>query len=199
MALIVGVAAVVYGLDQLTKALIVQSMVEGEVTPVLGELLQLHFVRNPGAAFSLATGMTWIFSIAAAAVVGFVVWYARRIRSLRWAVVFGLVLAGALGNLTDRLLREPGFARGHVVDFIQVWGFPAIFNIADVAITIGMALFVLLVLRGVGLDGVRHAKDEPAIVPDDDEAPSPAADAASHDDDVDARPAAGRDDEATRP
>ncbi|WP_255447275.1 signal peptidase II [Schumannella soli] len=159
IALIVVVAGIVYGLDQLTKALIVQNLVEGSTQQLLGDLLQLHFVRNPGAAFSLATGMTWIFSIAAVAVVGFVVWYARRIRSLLWAVVFGLVLAGALGNLTDRLFREPGFARGHVVDFIQVWGFPAIFNIADVGITVGMALFVLLVLRGVGLDGSRRVTE----------------------------------------
>ncbi|TPX04134.1 signal peptidase II [Schumannella luteola] len=176
MALIVVVAGIVYGVDQLTKALIVQNLVEGSIQPLLGDLVQLHFVRNPGAAFSLATGMTWIFSIAAVAVVGFVVWYSRRIRSLLWAVVFGLVLAGALGNLTDRLFREPGFARGHVVDFIQVWGFPAIFNVADVGITVGMALFVILVLRGVGLDGSRRAPEPRA-----DSAAASEASAASDD------------------
>ncbi len=120
--------------------------------------LQLHFVTNSGAAFSLASGFTWILSIVALGVIGFIIWFARRIRSVAWAIIFGLVLGGALGNVTDRLFREPGFGVGHVVDFIQVWGFPAIFNIADIAVVTGMGLFLLLTMRGVGLDGTRHAK-----------------------------------------
>ena len=88
---------------------------------MLGTVLQLHYVTNSGAAFSLASGFTWIFSIVAVGVVGrSSCWFAPRIRSLGWAIVFGLVLGGALGNLTDRLFREPGFGIGHVVDFIQV-------------------------------------------------------------------------------
>ena len=126
---------------------------------MIGELLQLHYVRNPGAAFSFATGFTWVLSIIAVGVIVFVIWFAPRIRSLGWAVMFGLVLGGAFGNVTDRLFRPPSFGLGHVVDFIQVWGFPAIFNVADIAVVSAMGLFLLLSLRNVGLDGVRVKDD----------------------------------------
>ena len=129
-------------------------MTEGSVIRVLNDVLQLHFVRNSGAAFSLASGSTWIFSIIAAAVVIFIVWFARRIRSLTWGLVFGLLLGGVLGNLTDRLLRDPGFGVGHVVDFISTpWMLPAIYNVADMAIVISMVIFMILTIRGIGLDG----------------------------------------------
>ena len=115
----------------------------------------------------------------AVGVVVVIVWFARRIRSLAWACVFGLVLGGAAGNLTDRLFREPGFGVGHVVDFIQVWGFPAIFNIADSGIVVAMGLFLILSIRGIGLDGrkavyVRRPRsaDDADIVP---EKPAPKA------------------------
>lgn len=134
----------------------------GETIPLLGEVLQLHYVLNPGAAFSLATGFTWILSAVTVGVVAVIVWFSRRIRSRAWGLMFGLVLGGALGNLTDRLVRPPGFGEGHVVDYIQVIYFPAIFNIADIAIVVSMGLFVLLTVRGVRLDGSRipSAKDE---------------------------------------
>lgn len=174
MLLLLGaVALALYGLDQFAKHQVVTSMHEGELIPVLGQVLQLHYVTNSGAAFSLAAGFTWILSIVAIAVVVFIVWFARRIRSFGWACVFGLVLGGAAGNLTDRLFREPGFGTGHVVDFIQVWGFPAIFNIADSGIVAAMGLFIILSLRGIGLDGrkavyVRRQRsaDDPDVVPD---------------------------------
>jgi signal peptidase II len=172
LLLLGAVALVVYGVDQLAKYLIVTNLREGELVPVLGEVLQLHYVTNSGAAFSLATGFTWILSIVAVGVVIFIVWFARRIRSVGWACVFGLVLGGAAGNLTDRLFRQPGFGTGHVVDFVQVWGFPAIFNIADSAIVVAMGLFIILSLRGIGLDGrkavyVRRTRsaDDADIVP----------------------------------
>jgi signal peptidase II len=167
------VALVLYGLDQLAKYLIVTHLHEGQLVPVLGQVLQLHYVTNSGAAFSLASGFTWILSIVAVGVVVFIVWFSRRIRSLGWATVFGLVLGGAAGNLTDRLFREPGFGTGHVVDFLQVYGFPAIFNIADSGIVVAMAIFILLSLRGVGLDGskavyvrTKRSADDPDIVPE---------------------------------
>jgi len=172
LLLLCAVALVLYGADQLAKHLIVTNLREGELVPVLGQVLQFHYVTNSGAAFSLAAGFTWILSIVAVGVVVFIVWFARRIRSLGWACVFGLVLGGAAGNLTDRLFREPGFGTGHVVDFIQVWGFPAIFNIADSGIVAAMGLFIILSLRGIGLDGrkavyVRRARsaDDPDVVP----------------------------------
>lgn len=158
MRLLVGflaVAILVYGLDQLTKYLVTANLSVGERVPVLGEVLQLHFVKNSGAAFSLASGSTWFFSIVASGVVIFIAWYARRIRSVGWAVLFGMLLGGTLGNLTDRFFREPSFGLGHVIDFIQVWGFPAIFNVADSFIVSSMGLFIILTLRGIRIDGTR--------------------------------------------
>ncbi len=159
LLVLVGGALAIYGLDQLSKFLVVTNLTEGEVVPVLGTVLQWQFVRNPGAAFSLASGMTWIFTILAAGVITFIVWFARRIRSIAWALVFGLLLGGVLGNLTDRLLREPSFGLGHVVDFISTpWMLPAIYNVADIAIVSSMVLFMILTIRGVGLDGTRESK-----------------------------------------
>jgi len=160
LGLVLGTAVVAWLADLLSKEWVIANMAEGEHRPVLGELLQWHFVRNPGAAFSLAAGSTWIFTILAAAVVIFIVTQLRSIRSRLWAVAFGGLLGGTLGNLTDRLTREPGFFVGHVIDFIQVWGFPAIFNIADIFIVSSMIGVVLLVLLNIGLDGVRRT-DEP--------------------------------------
>ncbi|MHC5796593.1 signal peptidase II [Lacisediminihabitans sp. FW035] len=151
------VAVVAYVLDQVTKFLIVSNLTEGEQVRAIGELLQFHFVKNSGAAFSIASGSTWIFSIAASAVTIFIIGFARRIRSVGWAVLFGMLLGGTTGNLTDRLFREPGFGVGHVIDFIQVQGFPAIFNIADSFIVASMGLFILLTIRGIGLDGRRSS------------------------------------------
>jgi len=165
LVLLVAIAATIYGLDFLTKQLVVTNLTEGEIVPVLGEVLQWQFVRNPGAAFSIASGMTWVFTILAAGVLTFIIWFAGRIRSLAWAVVFGLLLGGVLGNLTDRLIREPGFGVGHVIDFISTpWMLPAIYNIADIAVVSSMVLFLILTIRGVGLDGERQVpprKDAP--------------------------------------
>jgi len=153
LALVAGIG---FAFDQISKALVVSTMTEGDTVRVLGDVLQLHFIRNPGAAFSFATGLTWVFSLIAAGVVVFIAWFARRIRSTSWAVVFGLLLGGVLGNLTDRLLRIPSFGMGHVVDFISTpWMMPAIYNIADSCIVVSMVIFVLLTLRGIGLDGRR--------------------------------------------
>jgi len=153
------VALCVYLIDQIAKVLVVSNLYEGQRVEVLGQLLQFNFVKNAGAAFSIGSGSTWIFSIVGVGVLGFVVWYAPRIKSTAWAILFGLLLGGLLGNLTDRLFREPGFGVGHVVDFLQIPLLPAIFNLADVAIVSSMALFLILTIRGIGLDG-RRATDE---------------------------------------
>lgn len=128
--------------------------------PVLGEFLQWHFVRNPGAAFSMASGQTWIFTIFASVVVFVILWQIRKLRSVWWALFLGLLLGGVLGNLTDRLFREPGFPEGHVIDFIYTpWMMPAIYNIADIGIVTGMIVFVAVTFFGVSIDGVRrHAE-----------------------------------------
>ncbi len=181
------VALCVYLVDQIAKVLVVSNLYEGQQIEVLGQLLQFHFVKNAGAAFSIGSGSTWIFSIVGVGVLGFVIWYAPRIRSTAWAVLFGLLLGGLLGNLTDRLFREPGFGVGHVVDFLQIPLLPAIFNLADVAIVSSMALFLILTLRGVGLDG-RHARDE-----DEDEVDADDVDAEAVDADAEAADAAAVD------
>lgn len=152
---ILGIAAaVIYAADQLSKAWVVSTLPEGEVVPVWGDFLQFYFVRNSGAAFSMAAGSTWIFSILAVVVAVVIIVYARKIRSVAWAIVFGLLLGGTFGNLTDRLVRPPSFGFGHVIDFISTpWMMPAIYNVADIAIVSSMVLLVLLTLFGVQLDG----------------------------------------------
>jgi signal peptidase II len=156
LATLAFVAVVAYGLDQGTKLLVTRTLVEGGSVDVVGEFFQLHFVKNPGAAFSFASGSTWIFSIAAAGVAVAILVVARRIRSLAWSIMLGMLLGGTLGNLTDRLLREPSFGQGHVVDFIYFPSLlPAIFNVADVFIVSSMGLLLLLTLLGIGLDGTR--------------------------------------------
>ncbi|GAA3335020.1 signal peptidase II [Curtobacterium citreum] len=177
-------AVVVVALDQGVKALVVANLPYGQAVPVLGDALQFLYVRNPGAAFSFAVNMTWVFSIVSTAVVVAIIVFARRIRSMWWAIVLGMLLGGALGNLLDRLFREPGFGRGHVVDFISTpWMMPAIYNIADSFICVSMVVFVLLVVFGVNLDGTRalSAKQQRAADAraDADAAPSDTAPAAA--------------------
>ncbi|MFI7744029.1 signal peptidase II [Kocuria rhizosphaericola] len=153
--LLAAVAALmVYATDQLTKWWVVSTMALGERTPVVDGLLWWQFIRNPGAAFSLGEDITWVFTVVMAVVSVLIVLTLRRVRSWAWALALGLVLGGALGNLTDRLLREPGFGVGHVVDFIAVPRF-AIFNIADCGVVVGVSLVVLLTLLGRELDGTR--------------------------------------------
>ncbi|MBP1241999.1 signal peptidase II [Frigoribacterium sp. PvP120] len=156
IAALAFVAVVAYALDQGTKHLVTRDLVEGRAVDVLGSFFQLLFVKNPGAAFSLASGTTWVFSLAASAVVVAIVVFAKRIRSVAWAIMLGMLLGGTLGNLTDRLFREPSFGQGHVVDFLYFPKLlPAIFNVADIFIVSSMGLLVLLTLLGVGLDGSR--------------------------------------------
>ena len=153
------VAAVFYATDQLTKNWVERTLPEGQSVEVFGDFLQWHFVRNPGAAFSMASGQTWIFTILASVVAIVILWQLRRLRSALWALFLGMLLGGVLGNLTDRLTREPGFPVGHVVDFISTpWMMPAIYNVADIGIVGGMILFVILTLFGVRIEDGRHQR-----------------------------------------
>lgn len=157
--------------DQYVKHLTIQNLPLQEPVPVLGEFLQLYYVRNPGAAFSLGSDVTWIFTIALAVVAGVIVWKAFGLNSRLWAVVLGCLLGGVLGNLTDRLFREPGFPMGHVVDMISMpWMMPAIFNVADVFIVSGMISVALLVVFGLRFDGTRERDHAHAHVETDEEA-----------------------------
>ncbi len=166
-------AVVVLAADQLTKHFALENLPFQEPVRVLGDFLSFYLTRNPGAAFSLGEEVTWVFTIALAAVAVAIVWLAAtRVTSRLWSVALGLLLGGVLGNLADRLLRDPGFGVGHVVDFILtpwMWFLPgmspAIYNVADIFIVSMMIAVALLVLLGIRLDGTRErrrAEDEPA-------------------------------------
>jgi signal peptidase II len=149
-----GLAAVILVADQLTKWWAVSELTQGRTIPVFGELLQLRLLYNPGAAFSIGEGYTWVFSVVAAAVVVTVAVVAWRIQSPGWSLGLGLVLGGATTHLLDRLFREPAFARGHVVDFIDYAGF-FVGNVADIAIVAGAVVLAVMNLRGITVDGRR--------------------------------------------
>ncbi|GAA2128178.1 signal peptidase II [Arthrobacter sp. TE12231] len=151
-------AVFAYVFDQLTKLWVTTTMTEGERIPVFPPLLHWFYIRNSGAAFSIGENVTWVFTIIMAAVSVAILMQLRKLGSLWWALALGLLLGGALGNLTDRLFREPSFAMGHVVDFIQLPNF-AIFNIADSAVVSAVVIICLLTLRGISLDGSRHTKE----------------------------------------
>lgn len=157
--------------DQCVKYLTITYLPLQEPVPVLGDFLQWYYVRNPGAAFSLGADVTWIFTIALAIVAVVIVWKAFGLRSRLWAVVLGGLLGGVLGNLGDRLFREPGFGVGHVVDMISMpWMLPAIFNVADVFIVTGMISVALLVVLGLRFDGTRERDHEHPVVENDEDA-----------------------------
>ncbi|MGW4485617.1 signal peptidase II [Amycolatopsis sp. NPDC004368] len=168
VGLVFAVAALIWVIDLVSKNLVAANLEGKEPVRILGGLIYLQVIRNPGAAFSMATGMTWVLALVAAAVAVAIIWLSRRLRSVGWAIGLGLVLAGALGNLTDRIFRAPGPLRGHVIDFISAFapngeGF-AIFNIADSAICVGGVLIVLLSLLGKDYDGTstRDKKEKAA-------------------------------------
>jgi signal peptidase II len=153
------VALLAIGLDLVAKQLVLTNLGDGHAVRLLGGALYLDLTRNSGAAFSIGTNFTVVFPLIAIAVIVFILFYARRLRSVPWAVAFGLVLGGAAGNLIDRLFRAPGPLRGHVVDFISVFGpygdrFP-IFNLADSALFCGVVLAILLEFTGWRRDGTR--------------------------------------------
>ncbi|MGY1838506.1 MULTISPECIES: signal peptidase II [unclassified Modestobacter] len=163
--LLLALAAAVFVLDLATKLLVVATLSDREPLRLLGGALYLTEARNTGAAFSLAEGATIVFTLIAAVVVVVIVRVARKLYSTAWAVALALVLGGALGNLVDRVFRDPGFLRGGVVDFVslfdpygQVW---PIFNVADSAIVCGGVLGAVLAFRGVEFDGRRS--DEPPV------------------------------------
>jgi signal peptidase II len=165
LLLVLAVTAVtVLVVDQLSKAWAVEALTGRGRVDLVGDLFGLRLARNPGAAFSLATGATWIFTVLAVVVVAVIARISRDLGSRLWAVTLGLLMGGATGNLTDRLFREPGFARGHVVDFFQLPHYP-IFNVADSCIVTAAILIGWLGLRGIGVDGRRAgpAKDPDGV------------------------------------
>ena len=154
LILLLGVAGTVLLADALTKSLVVRELSERDPVTLLGGVLTLRLVRNPGAAFGFAQGLTIAFTVVAVGVVVVILRLSRRLRSTPWAIALGLVLGGAVGNLVDRLFRAPGPGRGHVVDFLELPHWP-VFNLADSAIVTAAVLMVLLSARGLSYDGTR--------------------------------------------
>lgn len=147
-------------LDQTTKVLAVANLEGRPPIHVIGQEVTLYVSRNSGSAFSFAPAATVFFTLVAVAVAALIITRVPRLRSAAWAAVLGLLLAGAVGNLCDRLLRAPGVGRGAVVDFIDVQHF-ATFNVADSCLTCGAVLTMLLALRGIPMTA-RPAQDRPA-------------------------------------
>ncbi|TDV46282.1 signal peptidase II [Actinophytocola oryzae] len=159
--LVVIVAPVVLAADLVSKQLALGGLEGEQPVRVLGGLFYLQIVRNPGAAFGMATGMTWVLTLIALAVVVGIIWVMPKLRSTGWAIGLSLVLAGAVGNLVDRFFRAPGALHGHVVDFLSPFApngdvFP-VFNLADSSIVCGGVLIVLMALMGRDYDGSRTA------------------------------------------
>jgi signal peptidase II len=157
VGLLFAIAAAVFAADVITKIIAVATLTPEHEVRVIGTLLTLDLVRNSGAAFSFGPGMTIVFTLIAVGVIFFIVRTSRRLSSMAWAVTLGLLLGGAAGNLTDRLLRAPGIFRGEVVDWIQLPHWP-VFNVADSCIVCGGFLAVVLAARGIRLDGSREAR-----------------------------------------
>jgi len=157
VGLLFSVAAAVFVVDVITKIIAVATLTPDQQVKVIGTLLTLDLVRNSGAAFSFGPGVTIVFTLIAVGVIFFIVRTSRRLVSMAWAVTLGLLLGGAAGNLTDRLLRSPGVFRGEVVDWIQLPHWP-VFNVADSCIVCGGFLAVVLAARGIRLDGSREAR-----------------------------------------
>ena len=161
LPVVFGVALTVLALDVVTKLIVVRTLSGHPPIRLLDGFLTLLLLRNSGAAFSIGTSMTIVFTAIAAAVIVYILRAARRLRSLPWAITLGLLLGGATGNLADRIFRSPGLFRGDVVDWIELPHWP-VFNLADSAIVCGGVLAILLALRGVRLDGSREGADDQA-------------------------------------
>lgn len=155
IAVLFGVAALAYALDLVSKMIVVAKLEHHEPIEIIGDWLKFEAIRNAGAAFGFGEAFTIIFTVIAAIVIVVIARLARKLYSLPWAIALGLLLGGALGNLTDRIFRSPGVFEGAVVDFIAPKGF-AVFNLADSAIVCGGILIVLLSFRGLDPDGTVH-------------------------------------------
>jgi len=147
VGVLLSVALVVLGLDVVTKVVAVDRLTGRDPIEIVDGVLTLRLVRNPGAAFGVAEGLTIVFTVVAIVVTIAVLRTARRLYSLPWAVALGMLLGGAVGNLVDRLLRSPGPLRGHVVDFLELPNWP-VFNVADSSIVCSGALMIVLAARG---------------------------------------------------
>lgn len=155
IAVLFTVAAFAYAVDLISKMIVVAKLEHHQPIEIVGDWLRFEAIRNAGAAFGFGEAFTVIFTVIAAAVIVVIARLARKLYSLPWAIALGLLLGGALGNLTDRIFRAPGVFQGAVVDFIAPKHF-AVFNLADSAIVCGGILIVLLSFKGLDPDGTVH-------------------------------------------
>jgi len=142
LGLVVAVMLAVGAADQGIKQLMLNWLEPGVPQPVIGDWFRFYLLFNSGAAFSMGENLTWLFTAIQLAFVLGALWFGPRMTSKWEALGLALVAGGALGNLTDRLFRDPGFWFGHVVDYISVGNF-AVFNLADASITVGVVVFIL--------------------------------------------------------
>lgn len=159
LASLVAVGA--WALDQGSKLWVERTLELHEQVEVLPPVLYWRYHLNPGAAFSMGTDYTWVFTLITTAVLLVVIWQSRRLGgSWLWTLGLGGLAGGITGNLTDRLFRPPSledgafvsFGQGHVVDFIAVPNF-AVMNVADIFITCSIIGMCLLMLTGRSIDG----------------------------------------------
>ncbi|MDP9823497.1 signal peptidase II [Nocardioides massiliensis] len=151
-----GLALPLYLLDLGTKVLATEHLVDRPPVEIIGTFFTLQYALNPGAAFSMGTEYTVVLTFVAMGAALVVLWLLRRLASPGWAVALGFLLAGVLGNLTDRLFRDPAPLRGHVVDFLAFPNFP-IFNVADICINVAAGVIILQAFRGIRVDGTRDS------------------------------------------
>ena len=156
---VLGIAVFVVLIDQASKWWAEAQLGDGSTIPVIGDFIRFVLVYNPGAAFSIGTEYTWIFAILAGVGAIAIAWFAWRVGSVGWTIALGLILGGALTHLGDRLFREPGFGRGHVVDFIG-YGDWFIGNVADIAIFAGAVMILVLTFMGIAPKGGRVNDDD---------------------------------------
>ena len=141
-------ALIIIALDLATKIWAVARLENQPEIKVIGEFLKFSFTRNPGAAFSFGTGITWVFTLIAIAVSTAILLMSKTVTNKSWAIALGGLLGGAVGNLIDRIFRSPEVFQGHVVDFISLPNYP-MFNISDSAVVLSAIAMVILSLRGI--------------------------------------------------
>ena len=145
---LLATALLVILVDLATKVWAVARLENQSDIKLIGDFLKFSFVRNPGAAFSFGTNVTWVFTLIAIAVSIAILVISRTVTNKPWAIALGGLLGGAVGNLIDRIFRSPDVFRGHVVDFISIPNYP-MFNISDSAVVLSAIAMVLLSFRGV--------------------------------------------------
>lgn len=155
------VAVVGFVIDAVSKYLVMNNLNGEPSIHVIGSLVKFTYVRNPGAAFGAGESLTPVITVIALVATAVTIRFIMKARNGWWAFALGLLLAGVLGNLSDRMFRDPGPFRGHVVDFIQLPHY-AVFNVADMCINVAAVLIVIQLVRGVHLDGSRGASPDPS-------------------------------------